>query len=67
MWYSPKVRLTPDCKFVKVGFRAGRWAMNLRDSNRFDLAEVFELTSVDDGGVAKIAFPICVVPTDGAN
>src|ERR1043165_4759618 len=69
MWirYSPKVRSTPDCRSAKTGLRAGRWAMNPRDSNRSGLALVFELSGVDDDETAEIAFPTCAVPTDGAN
>ena len=41
--------------------------MNPRDSNRLDLVAVAELASVGHDETAKIAFPTCVVPTDGAN
>ena len=47
--------------------RAGRWAVNPRYSNRLGLALISEPTSVDDDETAKIVFPTCVVPTDGAN
>ena len=60
-------QLTPECRSVKTGLRAGRWAVNPRDSNRLDLVRVIEPASVDDDETAEIAFPTCVVPTDGAN
>ena len=41
--------------------------MNLRDSNKLGLAWISEPMSVDDDETAEIAFPTCVVPTDGAN
>ena len=47
--------------------RAGRWAVNPRDSNRLDLAGAVESMSADDDEAAEIAFPTCAVPTDGAN
>ena len=41
--------------------------MNPRDLNRLDLIAVAEPASVGDDETAEIAFPTCVVPTDGAN
>ena len=67
IWYAPKIRVTPECRSEKVGLREGRWALNPRDSNRLDLVAVAEPMSVGDDETAEIAFPTCVVPTDGAN